>query len=228
MIPKIIHYCWFGNKEKPADVISFIDSWKKHLPDYKIVEWNETNFPYSKWRYAKEAYDCRKYAFVSDVCRLYALLTQGGIYLDTDVEVLKSFEPFLNNKSFIGLESPDTVSSAVIGAEKNCNWIRTALEEYDSEKFILNDATFNITPNVQRLSAIIKSIPENTSPTVYPIDYFCANDWKSHSVVVTQNTVCIHHFAGTWTKNTYDKSNYKLRLKLLYKKLSNILRLNNK
>lgn len=224
MIPKIIHYCWFGNKEKPADVISFIDSWKKHLPDYKIVEWNESNFPYHKWRYAKEAYDCHKFAFVSDICRLYALLTQGGIYLDTDVEVLKTFNPFLNNRSFIGLESTDTVSSAVIGAEKNCNWIQKALEEYDSEKFILDDASLNITPNVQRLTAIIKSISRELAPKIYPIDYFCANDWKSHSVVSSSNTVCIHHFAGTWTGNATNCNNYKLRIKLISKKLSNILR----
>ena len=91
MIPKIIHYCWFGRGKKSKEIEKYINTWKIILPDYQIIEWNESNFPYKKWKFCREAYAVKSYAFVADVCRLYALYEMGGIYLDTDVEVLKSF-----------------------------------------------------------------------------------------------------------------------------------------
>ena len=100
MIPRIIHYCWFGRKPKPEKVIEYINTWKEHCPDYEIIEWNEDNFDVNQMPFTREAYKTRKFAFVSDVCRLFALMKFGGIYMDTDVRVLKSFDDYINFKSF--------------------------------------------------------------------------------------------------------------------------------
>ena len=105
MIPKIIHYCWFGGKPKPELAEKCIESWKKFCPDYEIVEWNEGNFNINSNLYVKQAYEAKKYAFVTDYVRLYALYTQGGIYMDTDVMVLKPLDEYLNHEAFSGFES---------------------------------------------------------------------------------------------------------------------------
>lgn len=104
MIPKIIHYCWFGRKEKPQQVVRFIEGWKQKLPNYTIKEWNEDNFDVNSCDFTREAYIHKKYAFVSDVARLYALFVEGGIYMDTDVEVIKSFDDLLHESFLIGYE----------------------------------------------------------------------------------------------------------------------------
>ena len=123
MIPKIIHYCWFGRKKKPQDVINNIRNWQIVMPDYQIKEWNEDNFDLNSMTFTKEAYLVKKYAYVSDVVRLYALMTEGGIYLDTDVRALKPFDSYLHHSSFIGLEATSRLSTAVIGAMKATPWI---------------------------------------------------------------------------------------------------------
>ena len=123
MIPKIIHYCWFGSNKKPRKVRKCIAIWKKLLPDYEFIEWNEDNFDINMIEYAKEAYNEKKYAFVSDVARLYALLQFGGIYMDTDVELLKPLDSFLNHRAFCGFESENFLSTAMIGADKGSEWI---------------------------------------------------------------------------------------------------------
>ena len=104
MIPKIIHYCWFGKNPKPSDVLEYIETWRKFLPDYEIKEWNESNFDIHCNRFVYEAYHIKKFAFVSDFCRLLALYNDGGIYLDTDVEMKKPFDKFLKHKAFVGYE----------------------------------------------------------------------------------------------------------------------------
>lgn len=136
MIPKIIHYCWFGKGEKPEQVIKYITLWKQKNPDYDIKEWNESNFDYQQWKFCREAYQVKKFAFVSDVCRLYALLTEGGIYLETDIEMIKNFDPFLSDKSFVGEERNHTIGSGCIGAEKGTSWVKDFLETYNTREFI--------------------------------------------------------------------------------------------
>ena len=112
MIPKVIHYCWFGRQVKPQLVIDYIEVWHRVLSDYEIKEWNEDNFNVDSLPYTAQAYKAKKYAFVSDVCRMYALL-EGGIYLDTDVRVLRTFNNFLKNKSFIGIEARNRLGTAL-------------------------------------------------------------------------------------------------------------------
>ena len=147
MIPIIIHYCWFGRKEKPNNIIDNIRNWQHVLPDYQIKEWNEDNFDVNSMVFTKEAYKVKKYAFVSDIARLHALMTEGGIYLDTDVRVLKSFDPYLNHNSFIGLEDPKRLSTAVIGAHANVNWIRSFLSTYKEKHFITRRGMLQTTAN---------------------------------------------------------------------------------
>lgn len=124
MIPKIIHFCWFGGNPKPRQVLDYIETWKQHNPDYVIKEWNESNFDVYALPFTKEAFLSKKYVFVADVARIYVLIKYGGIYLDTDVEVKKSFDPFLKHESFLGKETPFICGSAVIGASKGCQWLK--------------------------------------------------------------------------------------------------------
>ena len=118
-IPKIIHYVWVGNNEKPKDIKRCMETWKKHLKDYEIIEWNEKNFDIDSNKFVKEAYEARKWAYVSDYIRAYAIYNYGGIYLDTDVLVVESLDSLLDNRAFVGYENPQYPFTAVFGAEKN-------------------------------------------------------------------------------------------------------------
>lgn len=136
MIPKKIHYIWFGKGEKNERVKQCIESWKKYLPDYEIIEWNEENFDINYNDFTKKAYEEKKWAYVSDVARLWVLYNEGGIYMDTDVEVYQSLDPFLNNEGFIGFEDKHYLSSGTIGAEKRNPVIKCILEYYNCRDFI--------------------------------------------------------------------------------------------
>ncbi|MFQ7081030.1 glycosyltransferase family 32 protein [Sellimonas intestinalis] len=117
-IPKIIHYCWFGPNPIPKNEQIYIENWQVKLPEYRFVFWNEESFDVQSVRYVKQAYDQGKYAFVSDYVRIYALNKYGGIYLDTDVEVLKDFSPFLDHNTFLGFENRTMVGTGIIGTQK--------------------------------------------------------------------------------------------------------------
>jgi mannosyltransferase OCH1-like enzyme len=209
MIPKIIHYCWFGNGELPQLTVDCIQSWEKYLPDYQIKVWNEQNFDINQFQFAKEAYAERKFAFVSDVCRLYALKTEGGIYLDTDVEFLKPLtDEMLSKRAFTGFEDNLLLSSAIMGSEKEGDWIDDLLSYYHNRSFYLQDGSLDTLPNTEIITNFMKSkramLVNNTFQdlpnycSIYPSDYFCPKSWKTLKVNVTSNTFCIHHFAGSW------------------------------
>ena len=136
MIPKIIHYCWFGGKELPNLAERCIASWKKQLPDYKIICWSEENFDIdNSVPYLKEAYSKKKFAFVSDYVRLYALYNYGGIYLDTDVEVIRDFSPLLNDKTILGYETDESISTAFIAGPPKTAWIKSLLDIYKKSRY---------------------------------------------------------------------------------------------
>lgn len=209
MIPKILHYCWFGNGEMPELTLKCLDSWRKYLPDYKIIVWNEGNFDVNMYRFSSEAYKEKKYAFVADVCRLYALKNMGGIYLDTDVEFIRPLdEDMLNNKAFTGFEDNLLLSSAIMGSEKDGKWINDLLLYYNNRSFYLKDGEHDINPNTEIITAFMKTKKgvriNNTYQkiekycTIYPSDYFCPKSWKTLKIKKTNNTYCIHHFAGSW------------------------------
>ena len=135
MIPKKIHYVWVGGNPKSKDIERCIKTWKKHLPDYEIIEWNENNFDINSNQYVKKAYEHKKWAFVSDYIRMYAIYNYGGIYFDTDVLVLDNLDEFLHNEAFIGYEDDNYPFTAVFGAVKGHSLIKHILEMYDNISF---------------------------------------------------------------------------------------------
>ncbi len=211
MIPKKIHYCWFGGKPLPVDARRCIESWKKSLPDYEIMEWNESNFDITCNRYVREAYESCKFAFVTDYVRLYALVQEGGIYMDTDVEVLKSFDPFLHHAAFSGFENDNYVPTGMMASEKGGAWVTELLHEYDGRRFIRDDGSFDMTTNTFLITRNMENhglVRNNTYQdfpgfvTFYPSDFFCPKDHRDGVVKLTDNSVCIHHFAGSWLSNS--------------------------
>ena len=217
MIPKIIHYCWFGGKEKPEDVLKMIASWKKHCPDYEIKEWNETNFNIHLNRYTEEAYQQKKWAFVSDVARLWALVHEGGIYMDTDVEVIRPLDNLLANKAFIGFEGTQWIGTNLMGTEPHNAFLQAFLEDYNHRNFTNPDGTLNQTTNVEEITSRFltqHSLIRNGKQqqvgdfTVYPTDYFSPYDYINGKVRTTANTYSIHWFSQSWIK----RSKWKTRL----------------
>ena len=210
MIPKTIHYCWFGRGAMPSLALKCIASWKKYMPDYEIKRWDETNFDVNIIPYTKEAYENRKYAFVTDYVRLYALYHEGGIYMDTDVEVLKNLDCFLNLPAFSGFEDDTLVPTGIMGSEKEGEWAKWQLSYYNDKHFILPDGNLDLTTNVKIITDsmaqkgfILKNSFQNFQDmiTIYPKDYFCPKSYKDKKIYLTQNTYCIHHFAQSWVSN---------------------------
>ena len=223
MIPKRIHYCWFGRNEKPELAVKCIESWKKYLPDYEIKEWNEDNFDVSMNTYVKQAYETRKYAFVTDYVRLYALYNEGGVYMDTDVEVLKSYDPFLSHNAFSGFENNGYVPTGMMAAEKGSLWAKELLDDYNDRSFINTDGSLDLTTNTATITdyMIRKGLIRNNTfqdfpglCTMYPSEYFCPKDHATGEIKITSNTVCIHHFAGSWLELSWSR---KMLHKMKYK-----------
>ena len=206
-IPQKIHYCWFGRGEKPELAQKCIASWKKILPDYELIEWNEDNFDINMNRYVKEAYENKKYAFVTDYVRLYVLYNYGGIYMDTDVEVLKPLDVFLIHKAFSGFENNNSIPTGIMASEAKNKWIKILLEEYNDISFVKEDGSFDTTTNVIRISnktkenynLILNDTYQDLGDVVlYPHDYFCPKDWETGEIFLTENSHTIHHFSGSW------------------------------
>ena len=219
MIPKIIHYCWFGGKPLTEDAKKCIASWKKYCPDYEIRKWSEDNFDLDSMIYTKEAYQAKKWAFVTDYVRLYALNTVGGIYMDTDVEVLKNLDLFLLEHGFSGFERDDAVPTGIMASEKGNVFIKKLLQEYDGMHFFKEDGTMDLTTNVVRITRTACQYGlklNNTKQTIeqftfYPKDYFCPKNCRTMGIELTGNSYTIHHFTGSW--DTDVKKGYRRWLK---------------
>lgn len=220
MIPKIIHYCWFGKKEKPQKIQKCISSWKEKLPDYQIIEWNEDNFDLNALKYTKDAYEAKKYAFVSDVARIKALYEIGGIYLDTDVMVYKSFDPILNHTCVFGFEQENYIATSFMACEKNYPLMNQFYQIYESLPFY--DENGNIIPgtNVSKLTNLLieKGLIRNNKYqilediTIYPQEYFSPYDYGNCIKQYTDNTICEHLFFVSWMP-------YQTRIKKVIKKV---------
>lgn len=209
MIPKMIHYCWLGGNEIPETIKSYIKSWQNLCPEYKIIQWNEKNFDVNQNVFCQEAFKAKKWAFVSDFMRLKVLYDYGGIYLDTDVEMVKPLDSLLKYDAFCGYEkNPMTIQSAIIGVVPHHKWIKLLLEDYNNKKFIVANGEMDLTPNVKRISKLtqekyrikldgrLKIFGNNM--ILLPFDYLCANDYFSGVVKKTKNTYAIHHYRGSW------------------------------
>ena len=185
MIPKVIHYCWFGGNTKPASVLKCIESWKKYCPDYEIREWNEENFPVGDNLYCKQAYEAKKWAFATDYARLVIVYNNGGIYLDTDVEVIKPLDDLLNHKFFIGRQQGFQVNTGSgFGAEKGHPVLKRMIDDYDGIPFISKDGEMDLLTCPKRNSQWLfengmrndDSFQEIHGVTIYPTEYFSPFD----------------------------------------------------
>ncbi|MCQ5140772.1 glycosyltransferase family 32 protein [Enterocloster bolteae] len=215
MIPKKIHYCWFGGNPLPNTALKCIESWKKFFPDYEIIQWNEQNYDISKIRYIKEAYETKKYAFVSDYARFDVLYQYGGLYFDTDVEVIKAFDDILNTGAFMGCEidgdKSDKNSILVnpglgLAIEKGNPLYKEILDYYDTQSFFDFDGTVNTTTVVTRTTEIllqkglknINSIQKVEGITIYPKDYFNPRNNNTGKLKKTGDTHSVHWYSQSW------------------------------
>ena len=219
MIPRKIHYCWFGGKPLPTEAKKCIDSWKKYCPDYEIIEWNEKNYNLNKNQYVKYTYENKKYAFLTDYVRLDIIYNEGGIYLDTDVELLKPLDDLLDCDLYLGMETPGKVNTGQgFGAVKENSFIRQNMQFYENYNYLDNKGNFKKIICVEVTSKLLKDIglTENNEKQklnniiIYPTDYFCPLKLGTNKLKVTKNSYSIHHFSGSW------KSNNKIIKKIDY------------
>lgn len=231
MIPKIIHYCWFGGKPKPPLAQKCIDSWKKFCPDYEIREWSEENFDLSTApKYVHQAYAAGRWAFVTDYVRLVALVTMGGVYMDTDVEVVKPLDPFLNQKAFAGFESDKGVQTGLMACESGFPLFRDFLAHYDTAEFIRADGSHDTTTNVEVLTRLCveRGLQLNDryqvvdGLAVYPREYFCPVDFETEKLKRTRKTVTIHWFSASWHTEEELQFLRQEKERLRYEKRSNL------
>lgn len=221
MIPKIIHYCWFGGNDLTDEVKKYIATWRKYCPDYKIIEWNEQNFDINCNEYAKEAYEAKKWAFVSDYARLKVLYEYGGIYMDTDVEVVKSFDDLLKCKAFMCFENDKSVSIGTLGVLRKSLLIKDFLLAYEDRHFKKVNGCYDTTTNLKIVTDIlVRKYSLNTNGKlqvlndiyIYPMEYFIAKEYKSGLIKKTQSTYAIHHYKGSWLSKQ-EKDLQKVRRK---------------
>ena len=207
MIPKIIHYCWFGRGEKPELAKRCIASWKKFCPDFEICEWNEDNCDYLAMPFMAEAYAAKKYAFVSDVMRLAVLEQYGGVYFDTDVEVVRDISPLLNDEGFIGFENNRFVNSGqVMAAVPHQPVVQAMIEEYKKMHFTNADGSLNavgcphLNSDVMERFGLARSGQEQlvAGIHVYPADWFNPLDSVTGKLTKTENTYSIHWYSMSW------------------------------
>lgn len=204
---KIIHYCWFGNNLKTKKIEECIESWREFFPDWEIIEWNESNFDINCSVYTKQAYEMKKWAFVSDYCRFWALEQFGGLYFDTDVEVIKPFDGLLNN-NFCGFETEKYVAPGlVLYIKEPNNEIITKIKEYYDTHTFLNEKGERIRINVCNIfTNILKEFdfkPNGQKQmcgdlVIYPRDYFCPFDDATGLLHKTENTYSIHWYDKSW------------------------------
>lgn len=216
-IPKKIHYFWFGGNALGDLEKRCIDSWQKYCPDYEIIRWDENNYDYKKNRYAKEAYEKGKYAFVSDYARLDVVYNEGGIYFDTDVEIIKPIDDLLGYDGFMGFETNSLINSGSgIGGVAGLELFRALRDAYNSFSFALDKGRYNDLTNVYIQSKELKSygLALNNSFQVinniafFPAEFFSPISYLSGNSYVSSNTFSIHRFSSTW--QTTDSTDYRM------------------
>lgn len=211
MIPKKIHYCWFGGKPLNKLGEKCLKSWEKYFPEYEIIEWNEKNFDFNCCQYVKEASEAKKWAFVSDYARFKILYEQGGVYFDTDVEVIKQFDDILREGSFMACENPNIEKMAVnlglgCAAEPGLPFYKEMLNEYEKSRFYNEDGSFNLCTIVERTTDLLykqglrntMKIQKISGITIYPSEYFCPINMETGRLELTDNTHSIHRYAASW------------------------------
>ena len=226
MIPKVIHYCWFGRNPLPPLAVKCIESWRKFLPDYEIREWNEDNFDVNAIPYTREAYEAKKYAFVSDYARFKILYEHGGLYFDTDVEVIRPLDDIIARGPFMGCECDATGATAPavapglgLGVNPGLGLYRELLDLYATLHFRNADGSLNFKTIVQYTTELLcehglqntPDIQEVAGVWVYPKEYFNPIE-HINDIKITSNTVSIHHYAGTWLPKTQRLKKWVIQL----------------
>lgn len=207
MIPKKLHYCWFGGKPLPEKDTKCIESWKQMCPDYEIIRWDESNYDISKNPYMQEAYNAQKWGFVPDFARLDIIYNEGGIYLDTDVELVKNLDELLSNEAFMGFEDGIHVSPGLcIAAIPHHPTIGRLMSIYENRHFVTENGKFDLTPspimNTDMLAQM--GLQQNNQQqvvagiTIYPKEYFCPKDYHTGKITMSENTYGIHWFNASW------------------------------
>ncbi len=218
MIPKIIHYCWLSDDPMPEFVLKCISNWKDNLPDYKFMLWDKKQFDINSIPWVKQAYDVKKYAFAADYIRLYAVYKYGGIYLDTDVEILKPFDSLLHLPYFVGLEFNNRlIEAATFGGISGQKWMADVLEYYSNRNFILPNGNYDmkvlplilkelIIQNYKKFE-INESIPVKYKNEnifyLFTSDFFSPKSCYSRKISCSKNTFSIHHFNATWMSPSF-------------------------
>ena len=215
MIPKKIHYCWLSGDEFPESIKKYMNTWKEFLPDYEFILWDTNRFPLEKSKWVKQAFESKKYAFAADYIRLYAVYNEGGIYMDTDIEVVKSFDPLLHLPYFLGSEGNEIIEAGIFGAEKGAEWLKPCIDYYNDKSFIKEDGSFDtwtlpriMNGEIEKLRTIRMLHKPNPSredftnnPEIiylFERDFFCAKNQGSGVITKTENTFTVHHFAMSW------------------------------
>lgn len=221
MIPKIIHYCWFGGNPLPVSAKKCIASWRKFLPDYEIKEWNESNFDVNSIPYTAEAYKAKKYAFVSDYARFYILYKYGGLYFDTDVEVIRNMDDIIARGPFMGCEgeakqSKNRLQDAAttlgvnpglgLGVNPGLGLVKEILNIYKDKNFLKSDGTqydetiVTITTNLLCKKGLryTNDIQQVDGVWIYPKEFFCPKDYVTGKLSISKNSRSIHHYSATW------------------------------
>lgn len=236
MIPKIIHYCWFGRNPLPELAVKCIESWKRYFPDYEIKEWNEDNFNVNITTYTAEAYRAKKYAFVSDYARFWVLYNYGGLYFDTDVEVIKPMDDIISKGAFMGCELwlnkentpiPSIAPGLGLGVEAGNQFYKKILNTYKDMHFttrtgiIAETVVTIITKLIRQHNANIdlNSISNVEGITIYPYDYFCPILAQTGEKMFTENTRSIHHYMASWTNKAGKFTKIKNRIKYIFNQL---------
>ncbi len=215
MIPKIIHLCWLSGDAYPPKIAKCLETWKRHLPDYDVMLWDTKRFDLNTSVWVRQAFEKRKYAFAADYIRFYALYHYGGIYLDSDVEVLRSFDDLLDLPYFIGAEKAQTPEAAIMGAVKGCDWIKKCLDYYEDRPFIKADGTLDILTvpdimihQIEQLRPIrvltleeslnIRQLDMQREVLEFNDAFFSPKVFDSREVEITPYTYAIHHYQNSW------------------------------
>lgn len=218
MIPKVIHYCWFGGNPLPADAKKCIESWKKFFPEYEIKRWDENNFDVNCCDYVKEAYAAKKWAFVSDYARFWILYYNGGLYFDTDVEVIKDMSNIIEQGAFMGCETNDKCAPGLgLGANPGLGLYQEILDYYNGIHF--NSQGAAIETVVDHTTKMLKKhgwsgngqeIEEVARIKIYPPEYFCPMNYKTGKLNITTNTYSVHWYTASW-QSSYSKLKTRLQ-----------------